>query len=71
MNEAKLMPTKGQQFFGRRPSFTFDFFLFCFLFAIRNPFSLEIDRGDRKWPGNDVLVNHLSEYIIVEGYLSV
>ena len=68
MNETKLVPTKGQQFFGRRPSFTFSF---IFFFSPLETHFLKIYRENRKWPGNDVLVNRLSGNISVEGDLSV
>ena len=68
MNETKLVPTKGQQFFGRRPSFTFSFIHF---FSPLETHFLKIYRENPKWPGNDVLVNRLSGNISVEGDLSV
>ena len=70
MNETKLVPTKGQQFFGRRPSFTFSF-IYLFIFSPLETNFLKIYRENRKWPGKDVLVNRLSGNISVEGDLSV
>lgn len=44
--------------------------LYSFFSPLENHF-VEICRENCKWPGNDVLVNHLSGNIItVEGYLS-